>query len=715
MTLRVISWDSETASFSEGNLAPEIACLTWQENQNGDARIVHAYGAEALMRGWLESPEVLFVGHNVAYDFGVIIANFPKLRKLVFNAYKTNRVTDTMLRERLLHIAAGTAKGSIDKNGIKRAPLYDLENLARIRAGMYLTKDALRLLYGEFIAVPLERWPERMQEIQAKASITLNDALARLADEKAKKPAKLRDQKLIKQLEKDIKGLESLIESDASRCTEYPLDDARATAAVFFAQEKHARYLKDQFRQARAAWALHLGSVWGICVDQVGAEALKAIVEADRELLNEMLLEAGLIDAKGKRNTKAAKKKMVEVCREQGIPIQYSEGHYKKKRQDYECPLGDLCEEHIALDADACERTDDELLMAYAERTTLTKQLSTDIPALMKGVYFPLHTRYWLAETGRSTSSSPNIQNQSSRPGFREAFIARPGYWFMQCDFPTLELYTLAQCCITWFGESALAEMLLSGKDPHLNVAAIMLKATYEDCLANLKDPTVKKTRTLAKLGNFGFPGGMGAEKFLTSVRKQIMARAKTVEEGRQQWAELDLDIDRVKQLKYEWLDALPEMKKYFERVRWTGQNSVDGLANVETLFTERMRGNATYCARANNGFQALGADCAKNAVWRVTEAQYVIDASPLFNTRTVAFIHDEIIAEVRAVPRIAHAAAYELGKIMADGANEFLPDVPIPYSKMIPTLMERWSKQAETVFDADGFLTPWDAPRIAS
>ena len=51
----------------------------------------------------------------------------------------------------------------------------------------------------------------------------------------------------------------------------------------------------------------------------------------------------------------------------------------------------------------------------------------------------------------------------------------------------------------------------------------------------------------------------------------------------------------------------------------------------------------------------------------------------------------------------------------MADGANEFLPDVPIPYSKMIPTLMERWSKQAETVFDADGFLTPWDAPRIAS
>ncbi len=716
---RTVAWDSETAPIEPGLNAPPLVCLTWQEG-NAPAKIAHVTDSEPLLRKWLEDEEVLFVGHNVAYDFGVAAARFPHLIPLIFRAYEKDRVSDTMLRQRLLDIAAGVAKGAVDVKGKRRQPLYDLETLAWRTAGIRLTKDALRLLYDRFLHVPLERWPERMVELQQEAKIRIAEVSALLAAEKAKKPAKLRNKQKIKEWEKEYKGLDSLIASDSSRCTEYPLDDARATAAVYQAQERHAKYLKDQFRQARAAWALHLSSTWGICVDKDGAERLKAVIEREQEDLEDLLEQEGLIrwcdkDKKWKRDTKAAKALMVQVCREEGLQVVFSDAHFDDhecthgpdcKLKKHECPAGDACEEHICLDADACERTDDERLIAYAKYGTMGKQLSTDIPALMRGIYFPIHTRYWLAETGRSTSSRPNIQNQSNRPGFREAFIARPGFVFMQCDFPTLELYTLAQCCISWLGWSKLAETLKAGKDPHLMVAATILNKSYEWCAENVKLPEVKKARTLAKFANFGFPGGMGIKKFRASVRKQIMARAKSIEEGRRTWADLNLTEERAKQLKEEWFFAFPEMREYFKRISAQGDDTDDGLANVVTLFTERHRGRATYCARSNNGFQALGADCAKNAMWRVVQKQYAMPGNPLFNTRTNAFVHDEIIGEVQIAR--AHAAAFELGRTMADAANEFLPDVPIPYEKMQPTLMKRWSKLAEQKFNSDGELVAW-------
>jgi DNA polymerase I-like protein with 3'-5' exonuclease and polymerase domains len=332
------------------------------------------------------------------------------------------------------------------------------------------------------------------------------------------------------------------------------------------------------------------------------------------------------------------------------------------------------------------------------------------------GRVWPLHTRYGLAGTGRSTSSKPNIQNQSNRDGFREAFVARPGYVFVQNDYPTLELYTLAQCCISWFGFSKLAEALRLG-DPHLWVASIILNKPLEWCIANKKSPEVQQARKLAKPANFGLPGGMGDLKFVTSTRKSLMK----LEGGREEWEALKLTegayIDekgkqrypRVAELREFWMAAFPEMNNHFGRIRNLTGESDDGLAMVETLFTGRWRGKATYCATANNGFQALGSDCAKNAVWKVAEAQYTNRQSPLFNTRTVAFVHDELILECKDDGR-AHDVAFELARVMADAANEFLPDIPIPVEKMEPTVMYRWSKKAKQSFDDNMRLIAWAA-----
>ena len=336
-----------------------------------------------------------------------------------------------------------------------------------------------------------------------------------------------------------------------------------------------------------------------------------------------------------------------------------------------------------------------------------------------------------------------NIQNVGKRPGIREAFIPRPGHLFAQCDYPTLELYTLAQCCFSLLGESALGDALNSGQDPHLWFAAKMLGITYEDAAKRKKDPEVKRARQLAKAANFGFPGGMGVKKFVTATRKGVMAAARA--EGvdpKQAWADLNLREDDVpekactvhedcrqypelgfacakakgksaKQLKADWFTAFPEMAAWFSRADSLRDerfdNTVDqGKGAIETLFTKRHRGMATYCARCNTPFQGLASDCAKRAGWLIAKQQYTDPSGPLWNTRTVAFVHDEFILEVPDDDR-AHDAAVELARLMTVGANEYLPDVPIPLSKMEPLLMRRWSKNAQPKFDSRGRLAPSD------
>ena len=707
----VVSLDTETDLIRPANYAPRLVCVTWQV-AGQVAGIEHHTTVELRLRAWLQNPNVLFVLHNAAFDFAVLAERFPKLRDLIFAAYRDDRVTDTMIREQLIDIAAGHHRGHVDAKGKRHAKEYSLQFVAKSRAGIYLTKDAWRLSYGEFLETPLSDWPVKALEIQEEAKVRLAEVY-RLLDQAPKD--------LVKDLTKERDGLAEMIAGDVNRCTEYPLDDARATLKVYEQQEKHSYYLKDQFRQARAAFGLYLSSAWGICVDGPGVEALKAIIEAEEEELQEELILAGLVREDGTRDTKAGKAFMIRTCKEEGLPVIRTDAHFAKpaltlaereakglkprcKKADG-TPLDDGhddCEEHVCLDADACERTSNLTLDAYAKRTTLRKQLSNDIPALEQGVLYPVHPRYGLAATGRTTCSRPNIQNQSNRPGFREAFVARPGYLFADVDYPTLELYTFAQCCITWFGESKLAEALRSG-DPHLWVASIILGKPFEWCVANKHLPEVQKARKLAKPANFGLPGGMGDKTFLNATRKTVVGY-----EGRQAWEELGLTPQRVAQLREEWQTALPETKAHFDRIRQL-TNNADKRAMVETLFTGRWRGQATYCATANNGFQALGADIAKHAVWKVAEAQYTLRSSPLYNTRTVAFVHDQIVIEVRDDAN-AHDAAYELARVMVAAANEFLPDIPMALEKLEPALMKRWSKKAKSVFGPNGRLIAWAA-----
>lgn len=692
--MRPVAFDTETGLIRPAQLAPPLVCVTWQR-PGEQPQIAHHTTAEPMLRAWLEDPEALIIGHNVAYDLAVVAERYPSLRPAIFAAYDADRVTDTQIRQQLLDIAAGTYRGRVDAKGRRVEYKYDLQALAKRLAGFELAKDGWRLSYANFIDTPLDRWDEKAREVQAAARPRIAELQASLATLPAKDGRR-------KALEGELAGLVEMVSSDPSRCTSYPLDDARATLACYQAQERHGHYLADQYRQARAAFALHLQSAWGLRTDERGVTVLRTQTEAELEGIEDDLVNAGLVRPGGTRDTKVAKARMVNVCRRAGIVIPRTDAHFAEDDSVSKCKAADGtplpaehddCFEHVGLDADACESCEDDLLAKYAALTTLKKVLSNDIVALEGGTAYPIHTRYGLAATGRSTSSKPNIQNQSKRAGIREAFVPRPGKLFAQADFPQLELYTFSQCCVTWFGRSKMAEALNGGLDPHLWVASVILGISYDEALANKKRPDVKNARDLGKVVNFGVPGGLGDESLVDYARKSYG---------------VTLTRDEAKKLiKETSIEAWPEMADHFARARALCSNP-SKRATVETLFTRRTRGAATYCATCNNGFQALGADCAKNSGWLIARAAYVDVASPLFNARPVAFVHDEFIAEVDDGPRAAEAA-HELARLMVQGANAFLPDVPIPLSKLEPTLMRRWSKNAVQRFDTEGRLVPWE------
>jgi DNA polymerase-1 len=159
-------------------------------------------------------------------------------------------------------------------------------------------------------------------------------------------------------------------------------------------------------------------------------------------------------------------------------------------------------------------QSDDYVLREYANFSQMSKVLSADVPMLMRGLDYPIHTHFDIVESGRTSSASPNIQNPRRLTGVRECFVPREGKIFIDADESALELRTVAQVCKRFVGYSKLADVLNTGKDPHTALAAQMMGIPYDDAVRRKSEPEVDNWRTAAKGMNFGFPGGLGAASF---------------------------------------------------------------------------------------------------------------------------------------------------------------------------------------------------------
>jgi DNA polymerase I len=616
----VIAFDTETALMRPGVMAPELACVTWQVHPGGQPpAILHAMDAETMFTKWLHGDDLL-VGHNVAYDMCVLAARWPHLLPAIFAKYARDQVTDTKYRQMLLDIAAGEFRGKRREDQTWQAYGYSLDDcIYRVR-GARLDKDTWRLRYGEFLNTPLREWPEG----------------ARI----------------------------------------YPLEDARATLDVYLWQDASdgdlgTEYLADQFRQARAYFALQLSTVWGIRTDARAVEQFESETRSLYEELKAELQALGLVRANGSKDMKAAQAMIRAACERQGKTPVLTDGGEKGIQQ-------------VSLGKDAVEGIDDPTVQLYSKFLNVAKTISNDVPLLKAATIFPAHPSYNLAESGRTTCSGPNIQALRREVGIRECFRPRPGKLFAQADYEGLELRTSAQMCIDLLGHSELAKALNAGLDPHLQIAAIILGITYEEAVARKAEPEVKLARGAAKPANFGFVDGIGVNRYKEYAKKAYK-----------------VDVPDPYAVKAAWDSSWPEFQDFFAGCK--AILSDGGL--MEQLRVGRFRRSDMFTKICSSFHQGLGADAAKNAVWLVQRACYAQPASVLYGSRMVAFVHDEIILEVED-DHHAHDKAMELGRIMVEGASVYLPDVP---PTLEPILMRVWSKDAKPIYDENKRLIPWE------
>lgn len=448
----------------------------------------------------------------------------------------------------------------------------------------------------------------------------------------------------------------------------YAITDPNLTIRCHLKQDEEEEddYLVSEGQHVRAQWALYLASLQGIAVDREAVEALDRSLDARWAAARALLVAHGMVREKdGSKDTKAAKARLTKVYNDKGLPL----------------PLTKTGQ--VSLDALATEGSGDEVLQAYSDYTSLVKMRGTFVSNLK---YWPrVRPRYdELLITGRTSASGFPIQQLPRQPGVRECLVADPGHCLISVDGDAAELVSFAQIQIELFDESALAECIRQGVSPHWVLAADMLGLKGGD-FAELEEkakahPDGEGTRQMAKPGNFGFLGGMGAEKFVITQARD--GRIYTLDQAR--WIR-ELTLERWGIQRYlNWVSA------------GLGKNSKGNCRHKSGL----VRSGLSFTQLANGWFQERTACVFKEALYNVTRAHF-IDGLP---GRPCAFLHDEILASCRIED--AHEVGYAISKAVIAASAKWCPDVPMTAS---PAAMLRFSKKAKTRHNAEGKLIPWD------
>ncbi len=465
------------------------------------------------------------------------------------------------------------------------------------------------------------------------------------------------------------------------RARDYACDDAIATLEVDEQQSARPEAvlaLRDLPAQCRAAYVLHKTAARGLCVDLAAVDALERELVARRDAARAALAATGIYRANGTKDMEQTRRLVADA-------------YGRKGEAPPSTPSGDVSTAALTL-----RESGDATLVALADLGKIEKQLTAFVPGLRCGANAPLTGRYNLLETGRTsyggakvgTRKGVNIQTLPREGEVRAVFEARPGYLLCSVDYSALELRTLAQACITMVGYSALAEAFKAGRDPHLELAAEILGTQYADAEARFKagDKAVKVARQNAKPANFGFPGGLGVKRFRDFALATYGLRFTDGEAYR---------------LRERWRARWPEVVEYQARVA-AACDPMTSTTDVRQLVSGRVRAGCSYTEACNSFFQGLAADLAKHALWLIeTRGSELI--------KPVAFIHDEVLAEVPEAR--AHEAAHLLRALMLEAYAAYCPDVP---GEAEPALARRWFKDMAPVY-LDGCLVPWSPELVAA
>ena len=669
--MKVIAFDTETFPFvtlpslakkakAAANVCPRFVCLSYtvlDETGLQAPRLVTADEGVALWCEWIEDPEVHLVGLNTAFDVSVMVRAAYERAEVntlpaVFDAYASEpwrvRMSDVSLREKLHDISL---------EGLPKGRSYSMLNIAKRRLGIDLgdvKADGWRTRYNHLADLPLDEWPEE----------AVNYAL-----------------------------------DDARITMEIHLDQLRSFSAVtlagrdMFPQSRASSadlwgVFADEALQMRYALGCQLMSVWGLGVDQRKVAGVRYAVDSQLAALGARLESYGLLVA-GKLAKAPQQDLMSEAVETLGLA---GDGETLAKLRT-KTGAWSLATSSVNVLEDL--GYEDPKFVALQQFVRARKFLSSYVEPLELVGEWSL-CPWWgtIVASGRGSCSRPNVQQfpKHKKPGmvldplaFRGCFRPRPGWVYVGADWSTAELRTLAQACVSLGLGRAMADALNGGRDLHTAFACRLAGGVdYDVAVKALADPEhplhakMKSCRRLAKVANFGFPGGLGPKGLIAFARAGYGVK---------------ISYDEARDLKTAWLDQWPEVRRYFDYIRtldfggeWPSPHEVPQHGPNGTTSGWRIRMCEDRNSACNTLFQGMAADAMKAAFWEIVRECYVDESSALYGFRPNAVIHDEFLLE--GPPDRAEAAGARLITLMNEALELFTPDV---VSKADLTISDVW------------------------
>jgi hypothetical protein len=442
----------------------------------------------------------------------------------------------------------------------------------------------------------------------------------------------------------------------------YALEDAAAGRHIGQAQFDSGKVpLVVWQAHSRYEMALHVTAARGLHIDPSRKADFEAAARTHESQLRAMAIGAGFVRPDGTKDT-ASIKEAVAAAFGPNYPLTAGGG--------------------VSTNAEALAASGNPTLEALAEWGHWQKVVGDCAGMLSANV---INTRYGLADTTRSTSKQPPVQNWPKSGGMRECVVARPGYALLSADVKGLESATHAQVLAN-DGMHMLASKINAGVDPLIEFAAHFYSVDYEQLKRSVDsgDPRAKEMRQHAKAPVYGLPGVMGAATLLKQLRK----------------SGVDCDLEFAEKMVLKWRDLYPQTvvaHKAIKRSYDRGFFSYD-VPGAPAKFTRR---GCTYAAACNGRLlQSLGAQMMLSVLWDVVKAQQVGDMNGSFAN---AFIHDEILIEAPLDALDEHAEKLEA--LFNAGFKRFCPDVNMSTEVVASNV---WSKRARRIV-SNGKLTVWE------
>ena len=246
-------------------------------------------------------------------------------------------------------------------------------------------------------------------------------------------------------------------------------------------------------------------------------------------------------------------------------------------------------------------------------------------------------------ETGRLSSSNPNMQNIPRDKRIKNLLRAAPGYTLVQLDYSQAELRVLALLS----KDPYLIDVYVKGKDLHDAVAEAMFGPNFD-----------KEQRVMAKTINFGIAYGRGPGSIAQTFKKS-MSEARAI-------------IDR-------WFRPMPQVKAWIDGRRAMakrGEKCVTffGRERHFVLMNENL--NHIQNEYINTPIQSIASDFTMFSLMKIDAflRENNLDA------RIVTTVHDSIIVECKDDKKLVDLIAATCIKIMAETPLEYVPDCPVPF-----------------------------------